>query len=194
MAKTEDPIRLFQEWFEQAQKSEPDIADAVALATADASGRPNVRMVLNKGADDAGFVFYTNCESQKGEELKVNPQAALCFHWKTLRKQVRVQGPVTPVSEEEADAYFQTRAREARIGAWASMQSRPLTGRFELEKAVARYAARYAIGSIPRPTFWSGFRLAPDRIEFWENRPHRLHDRTLFEREGDGWRISKLYP
>ncbi|MCG8693296.1 MAG: pyridoxamine 5'-phosphate oxidase [Minwuiales bacterium] len=188
------PFDLFDEWFAKAEAEEPRDPNAMALATADPDGRPNVRMVLLKGVDPTGFVFYTNFESQKGTELLANPNAALCFYWKSLQKQVRVQGPVTPVSDEEADAYFDSRARDSRIGAWASQQSRPMAGRFDLEKAVARYAAKYAVGSVPRPPYWSGFRLVPDRFEFWDERPFRLHDRLVFIRRDSGWDTEKLYP
>jgi pyridoxamine 5'-phosphate oxidase len=151
-------------------------------------------MVLLKGIDERGFVFYTNSESQKGIELAANPRAALCFHWKSLRRQVRVQGPAAPIDAAESDDYFASRARDSRIGAWASQQSRPLESRFALEKAVARYAAKFALGGIPRPPYWSGYRLRPQRIEFWEERPFRLHDRHLFLRAGAGWRQQRLYP
>ncbi len=196
MARSDDrdPFDLFDEWFAKAEADEPRDPNAMALATADAEGRPNVRMVLLKGVDPAGFVFYTNFESQKGTELLANPNAALCFYWKSLQKQVRVQGAITPVSDEEADAYFESRARDSRIGAWASQQSRPMAGRFDLEKAVARYAAKYAVGAVPRPAYWSGFRLAPDRFEFWDERPFRLHDRLVFIRRDSGWDTEKLYP
>lgn len=189
-----DPISLFREWFAQARVREPNDGEAVALATADGDGQPNARMVLLKGVDERGFVFYTNTESRKGNELTANPRAALCFHWKSLRRQIRVQGPAAPVDAAEADAYFATRARDSQIGAWASRQSRPLESRFALEKAVARFAAKFALGPIPRPPYWSGYRLRPGRIEFWEERPFRLHDRLVFVREGEGWRQERLYP
>jgi pyridoxamine 5'-phosphate oxidase len=192
----EEPISLFEEWLKDAGKSEPNDPNAVALATVDEEGLPNVRMVLLKAVDGRGFVFYTNYESQKGHELLSAKKAALCFHWKSLRRQVRVRGPVETVSDAEADAYFASRPRDSRIGAWASQQSRPLKGRFELEGQVALYGARYAIGEVPRPPYWSGFRLLPTSIEFWHDRPFRLHDRVVFRRETPqgGWNKTRLYP
>lgn len=192
--QTTDPMALFQEWFALARAKEINDSDAVALATADGDGQPNARMVLLKGADERGFVFYTNSESQKGTELAANPRAALCFHWKSLRRQVRVQGAVAPIGEAESDAYFASRPRDSQVGAWASQQSRPLESRFALEKAVARYAAKFAVGEIPRPPYWMGFRLEPQRIEFWQDRPFRLHDRHVFTRAGSGWHQQWLYP
>jgi len=189
-----DPIALFSEWLGDAETSEPNDPTAMALATVDADGLPDVRMVLLKGFDVQGFVFFTNCESAKGVELLANPKAALCFHWKSLRRQVRVRGPVSQVEKEEADTYFASRPRGSRIGAWASKQSRPLESRFALEKAVAAYTARFGIGQIPRPDYWSGFRIAPLQIEFWADRPFRLHDRIRFTRAGDGWEKVRLYP
>ncbi len=190
----EDPIALFKKWLAEAEKTEPNDPNAMALATVAEDGMPAVRMVLLKGLDDRGFVFYSNLESRKGRHLARTPKAALCFHWKSLRRQVKVQGPVVPVDDAEADAYFASRDRGSQIGAWASKQSQPLTGRFELEKRVAKYTAKFNIGKVPRPDFWSGFRIDPVRIEFWEDRPFRLHDRLVFHREDDGWRTEKLYP
>ena len=192
--ETMEPFRLFAEWLADAETSEPNDPNAVALATVDAEGMPNVRMVLLKGFDEHGFVFYTNFDSAKGQEILGQRKAAMCFHWKSLRRQVRLRGPVEIVSDEEADAYFASRPRGSRIGAWASKQSRELESRFALEKAVAEYTARYAIGEIPRPSYWSGFRIVPGTIEFWHDRPFRLHDRIVFTREGDGWSKKRLYP
>ena len=189
-----EPYSLFGTWLVDAEKSEPNDPNAVALATVDPDGLPNVRMVLLKGFDERGFVFYTNFESQKGGELLAAGKAAMCFHWKSLRRQVRVRGEVEVVSDAEADAYYATRPRGSRIGAWASKQSRPLEGRFALEKAVAEYTARYAIGEIPRPAHWSGFRIKPVSIEFWHDRPFRLHDRVEFRRAAGGWDKVRMYP
>jgi pyridoxamine 5'-phosphate oxidase len=191
-----EPFTLFDEWLAEASRTEPNDPNAVALATVDNEGLPDVRMVLLKGFDSQGFVFYTNFDSQKGQEILGSMKAAMCFHWKSLRRQVRIRGPVEIVSKEEADAYYATRPRGSRIGAWASKQSRPLESRFALEKAVAEYTARYAIGEIPRPDYWSGFRIRPTSIEFWHDRPFRLHDRVVFSRltpEGD-WDKTRLYP
>ncbi len=190
----EDPLALFLDWFELAKKKEPNDANAMALATVDAEGLPNVRMVLLKDIDAAGLTFFTNLDSAKGRELSAHPKAALCFHWKSIRRSVRFRGPVAPVAVAEADAYFATRARGAQLGAWASAQSRPMEGRFALEKAVARETARFGLGAVPRPPHWSGFRLAPAEIEFWVNRAFRLHDRLQFRRSGEGWAASRLYP
>jgi pyridoxamine 5'-phosphate oxidase len=193
-ATTDDPIALFEAWMAEAAASEPNDPNAVCLATATPDGAPSARMVLLKGVDARGFVFYTNLESRKGGELAANPQAALCFHWKTLARSVRVEGQVEAVSDAEADAYYASRARTSRLGAWASKQSRPLESRFALEKAVAEYGLKYAIGDIPRPPFWSGFRVLPRRIELWRDMPFRLHERRVFHRDGEDWRIETLYP
>ena len=190
----DEPFALFADWLADATKSEPNDPNATALATVDADGLPDVRMVLLKGFDEKGFVFYTNFESAKGREILGSMKAAMCFHWKSLRRQVRVRGPVEIVTDADADAYFASRPRGSRIGAWASKQSRPLEGRFALEKAVAEYTARHAIGEIPRPPYWSGFRIMPVQIEFWHDRPFRLHDRVVFTRKGDGWEKTRLYP
>jgi pyridoxamine 5'-phosphate oxidase len=188
-----DPIALFHEWLEEAQQSEPNDPNAMALATVDADGLPDVRMVLMKGHDAKGFVFYTNFESAKGRELLAHPKAAALFHWKSLRRQVRVRGPVSEVTDREADAYFATRSRGSRLGAWASRQSRPLESRAALEAAAADYAAKYP-GDVPRPPHWRGFRIAPQEIEFWHDGQYRLHDRILFRRTADGWEKTRLYP
>lgn len=192
----DEPLALFAEWLAEARKKEPNDPNAMALATADESGLPDVRMVLLKDFDARGFVFYTNLESAKGAQLAANPQAAVLFHWKSLRRQVRLRGCVSPVSAEEADAYFASRARDSRLGAWASAQSRPLEEPLALQKQVAAYAAKFGLGAIPRPPFWSGFRLAPIRIEFWRDRPFRLHDRLVFTRPGPeaAWSTERLYP
>nr|WP_295469008.1 pyridoxamine 5'-phosphate oxidase [Mesorhizobium sp.] len=190
----EEPLRLFGEWLADATKSEINDPNAVALATVDADGLPDVRMVLLKGYDERGFVFYTNFESAKGREILGSMKAAMCFHWKSLRRQVRVRGPVEVVSDAEADEYYASRPRGSRLGAWASKQSRPLESRFALEKAVAEYTARYPIGDIPRPPHWSGFRILPQQIEFWHDRPFRLHDRVVFTLKEGGWEKTRLYP
>jgi pyridoxamine 5'-phosphate oxidase len=189
-----EPYEQFRRWFAEAEASEPNDPNAMAIASVGADGQPSVRMVLLKDADTRGFVFYTNYESRKGRQLQETRKAALLFHWKTLGRQVRVEGAVENVTDQEADAYFASRHRSSQIGAWASQQSRPLESRFELEKRVAAFAAKYAIGTVPRPPYWSGFRVVPDRIEFWENKPFRLHDRLVYRRAGDGWTTEKLYP
>jgi len=189
-----DPHALFEDWLAEARTSEPNDPTAMALATADAQGRPSVRMVLLKGHDARGFVFYSNLDSRKGGELAANPNAALLFHWKSLRRQVRVEGPVEPVSDVEADAYFASRARESQLGAWASDQSRPLDRREIFEARYAEMAARFDGGEVPRPPRWSGWRVMPERIEFWSDRAFRLHERRLFTRAGEGWSEGLLYP
>lgn len=193
---TDDPFALFGRWFADAEASEPNDPNAMTLATADTDGRPSARIVLLKDVDARGFAFYTNTESQKGRQLEINPFAALCFHWKAQRRQVRVEGPVTGVTEAEADAYYQSRARGSRIGAWASQQSRPLADRPTLLAAVARFEAEYEGREVPRPPYWSGYRLTPLRIEFWQDGEFRLHDRFVFSRSSDGapWTVQRLHP
>jgi pyridoxamine 5'-phosphate oxidase len=190
----QDPISRFLEWFEEAKRREPELPEAMALATADPGGAPSVRMVLLKDVDRRGFVFYTNLESRKGRELTANGKAALLFHWKSLHRQVRVEGPAEPVADAEADAYFASRDRGAQIGAWASEQSRVLEGRLDLEKRVAKFAAQFGLGKVPRPPFWSGYRIVPERIEFWSEGSFRLHDREVYVRNGEAWRTERLYP
>ncbi|MCX7297972.1 MAG: pyridoxamine 5'-phosphate oxidase [Hyphomicrobiales bacterium] len=194
--EADEPMRLFAAWLSDATAAEPRDPTAMTLATVDESGLPNARMVLLKGADAQGFVFYTNVDSQKGQELATAAKAALVFHWKSLNRQVRVRGHVERVTVEEADAYFASRPKQAQIGAWASQQSRPLESRLAFEKAVAINAAKYAIGSVPRPPYWSGFRIVPAQIEFWHDRPFRLHDRIVFKRAaaGEPWSKTRLYP
>jgi pyridoxamine 5'-phosphate oxidase len=191
---TEDPMTLFAAWMAEATRSEVNDPNAMTLATCSPEGRPSARIVLLKGADAQGFVFYTNKQSRKGGELSGNPRAALLFHWKTLQRQVRIEGAVSDVTDAEADAYFASRARISRLGAWASAQSRPLGARAELERAVAEAEARYPDETIPRPPHWSGYRLAPERIEFWQEMPYRLHDRIVYTRSGEGWETGRLYP
>ena len=194
--EADEPFRLFQTWFDEAVKSEPRDPNAMSLATVDPDGMPDVRTVLLKGIDERGFVVYTNTESQKGQELAANPKAGLLFYWKSLNRQVRVRGPVERVTPEEADVYFATRPKGAQIGAWASQQSRPLESRLAFEKAVALYGARYALGTVPRPPHWSGYRIVPLKIEFWHDRPFRLHDRVEFRRGalGGAWTKIRMYP
>ena len=194
MKRFEDPYAHFRDWFAKAQESEPAFPEAFALATADRNGRPSARMMLLKSVDEHGFVFFTNLGSRKGGEIDENPQVAMCFHWKSLEKQVRVEGPVEPVGGDEADAYFATRPRTSQLGAWASRQSRPMSGRFELEGEVARYAAKFNVGEVPRPPHWSGFRLRPERVEFWRQYAFRLHDRLEYRRGPDGWQTRYLFP
>ena len=193
----EDPVALFNQWLDEAHESEPVNADAACLATATADGAPSARMVLIKKADSDGFTFYTNLDSRKGGELAANPQAALCCYWKSLHRQIRIEGPVQKVDDATADAYFASRDRQSQIGAWASKQSRPLEGRFELERRAATYTAKFGIGSVPRPDFWSGYRVVPVRIEFWLAQAFRLHDRLVYERESAddaSWQTQRLFP
>ncbi|MEI7804215.1 MAG: pyridoxamine 5'-phosphate oxidase [Hyphomicrobiales bacterium] len=193
--QAEEPMRLFTAWLQEATASEPRDPTAMALATVDQGGRPNVRIVLLKGVDERGFVFYTNMNSQKGRELDGHPEAAMVFYWKSLNRQIRVRGPVEHVTGAEADAYFASRPKGAQVGAWASQQSSPLESRQVFEKAVEAYAAKYATGDVPRPPNWSGYRIVPVLIEFWQDRPFRLHDRIEFRREpGGAWIKTRLYP
>ena len=197
MTDTEDdPFALFSQWFEEAKASEPNDPNAMALATVDEGGLPDVRMVLMKGVDAAGFVFYTNTHSAKGGQLDGAGKAAILFHWKSLRRQVRARGAITRVTDAEADAYFASRPRDSRIGAWASDQSRPMAGRFDLEKRVAEYTLKFGIGEVPRPPHWTGYRLTPVSMEFWRDRPFRLHERLAFRRADASapWATSHLYP
>ena len=196
MARTmaDDPFALFDAWFADAQASEPNDPNAMALATADAAGRPGLRMVLLKGHDRDGFVFYTNRESRKADDLRQNMAAALLFHWKSLRRQVRIEGAVTLATDAESDAYFASRSRDSQLGAWASAQSRPLDARATFEARFADMTARFAGQDVPRPPHWGGYRVTPDRIEFWQDRAHRLHERRLFVPAGSGWTEGLLYP
>jgi pyridoxamine 5'-phosphate oxidase len=188
-----EPLSLFGRWFAEASRHE-ELAEAMTLASVGKDGAPAARMVLLKGWDREGFVFYTNLESRKAAELNDNPKAALCFLWKSLRRQVRIEGASVPVTAAEADAYFASRPRDSQIGAWASAQSRPLASRAALERRVERFARRFAAGAVPRPPYWSGFRIVPQRIEFWQEQPFRLHDRWLFIRDGEAWRRQRLFP
>jgi pyridoxamine 5'-phosphate oxidase len=193
-ASTRSPLAQLAEWLKEAEKKETLEPAAMSVATVAADGRPTLRMVLLRGIDERGLVFYTNLGSRKAEDIRANQHVALCLHWKSMTRQVRVEGRATQVEDAEADAYFASRPRESQIGAWASKQSQRLEGRFTLEGRVAKFAARYAIGAVPRPPFWSGFRVVPERIEFWEDRPFRLHERTVWELEQDSWSSRKLYP
>lgn len=189
-----DPFDLFGAWFAEAQASEVNDANAMSLATATADGRPSVRMVLLKDWDAQGFVFYTNFHSRKGGELAANGHAALLFHWKSLRRQIRIEGGIVEVTPAEADAYFHSRPRDSQLGAWASLQSEPMAERFELERRMANYTAQYEGKPVPRPPHWSGYRVIPDDFEFWLDRPFRLHERITFARAANGWRSGRLYP
>ena len=189
-----DPIELFKDWMREADRTEPSDANAMNLATVNADGMPSSRMVLLKDVDQCGFTFYTNLGSHKAQDLAANPRAALCFHWKFLKRQIRIEGTIEAVDEEEADAYFASRDRASRIGAWASKQSQVLVGRFDLEKRVAEFTAKFHIGEVPRPEFWSGYRVSPMLIEFWTDKPFRLHERLIYHRADDGWTTETLYP
>ncbi|CAN5882664.1 pyridoxamine 5'-phosphate oxidase [soil metagenome] len=191
---TDDPFQLFGAWYTEARGTEINDSNAMALATADGAGRPAVRMVLLKGHGPDGFVFYTNRESRKAADIAANPQAALLFHWKSLRRQIRIEGALTHVSDAESDAYFASRSRDSQLGAWASDQSRPLDARATFEERFAEVQARFDGGAVSRPPHWGGYRLTPDRIEFWQDREHRLHERRLFVRAGGGWDEGLLYP
>ncbi|QIK95278.1 pyridoxamine 5'-phosphate oxidase [Sphingomonas sp. HDW15A] len=190
----DDPITLFDDWLAEARAAEPNDPEAMALATADSEGRPSVRMVLLKGHGPDGFSFFTNAGSRKGGELAANPAGSLLFHWKSLRRQVRIDGMVEKLSDREADDYFATRGRDSQLGAWASDQSRPLDSRETFENRFNAAGSRFEGQDVPRPAYWTGFRLIPERIEFWEDRPHRLHHRRLFTRNGDSWAEGLLYP
>jgi pyridoxamine 5'-phosphate oxidase len=196
IAAADDPLALFARWLADAQKKEPVNPTAMSVATVDAQGRPNVRMVLLKSHDADGFVFYSNKDSAKGAEIFAHPHVALCFYWKSLGRQIRVRGPVSEVAPEEADAYFATRPKDAQIGAWASAQSRPMESRFVFEKEIAKAAARFALGKVPRPAYWTGFRIAPLEIEFWREKPFRLHDRLVYRRASPkaAWKTERLFP
>lgn len=196
MDKTDsgNPMPQFLEWYRAAEVSEPDLADAMTLATADADGIPSARMVLLKQVDERGFVFYTNLNSQKGREIGENPVASLVFHWKSLKRQVRITGPVETIADDEADSYFETRSRGAQIGAWASDQSSVMESAYDLEKRVAGYTLKFGVSKIPRPPFWTGFRVIPRTIEFWEQGVFRLHKRVRYTRDGDGWAMERLFP
>ena len=194
MTESEDPFELFASWFSEAKENEPNDPNAMALATVGPDGMPSVRMVLLKDFDESGFTFYTNLGSRKGQQIQGNAKAAICLHWKSIRRQIRIEGDVEQVSDEEADAYFASRPRNSQVGAWASRQSHKLESRFELEKRVARFAAKFGFGAVPRPTFWSGFRVRPRRIEFWREGNFRLHERLVYHRGTDGWTTERLFP
>lgn len=189
-----DPIALFAEWMAEAETSEPVEPSAMALATANAEGVPSVRMILLRGYDERGFVFYTNTQSRKGDEIQANPHAALCFHWKSLGRQVRVEGPIALIETHESDAYFSSRDRGSQIGAWASDQSRPMASRRALEKRIAKFVAKFGLGKVPRPEHWAGYRVTPLLIEFWREARFRLHERVVYHRGEDGWTSQRLYP
>jgi pyridoxamine 5'-phosphate oxidase len=191
---SDNPHIVFDQWFAEARASEPNDPNAMAVATVGADGMPSVRMVLLKGHDERGFVFYTNRQSRKAGELAGDPKAALLFHWKSLRRQVRIEGPVSLASDAESDAYFASRSRDSQLGAWASEQSRPLADRATFERRFDEVKARFEGGEVPRPPHWGGYRVTPERIEFWQDRAHRLHERRLFTRNGDGWTEGLLYP
>jgi pyridoxamine 5'-phosphate oxidase len=191
---TDDPFALFDAWFAEAKDSEPNDPNAMALATADAAGRPSARMVLLKGHGPDGFVFYTNRQSRKADDLAANSHVALLFHWKSLRRQIRIEGTVAPATDAESDAYFASRSRDSQLGAWASDQSRPLDARETFEARFEEMKARFEGGDVPRPPHWGGYRVSPHAIEFWQDRAHRLHERRLFTAEGDGWREGLLFP
>ncbi|MBT3558819.1 MAG: pyridoxamine 5'-phosphate oxidase [Rhodospirillales bacterium] len=194
ISEQESPFDLFDSWFGDAKESETSDPNAVAVATVSGDGKPSVRMVLLKSVDEQGFVFYTNLGSRKANQIEANNNVAMCFHWKSLKRQVRVEGAVQPVSPEEADEYFGSRPKMSQIGAWASKQSQKLEGRLALEKRIAEYTAKFNIGTVPRPEFWSGFRLVPEMVEFWQDQTFRLHDRIVYERDGDGWATHRLFP
>ena len=189
-----DPLALFRSWYDEARAKEPSDPEAMTLASVGPDGRPSARMVLLRGFDASGFTFYTNRESRKGREILASPHAALCIHWKSIGRQVRIEGDAEPVAPDEADAYFASRPRSSQIGAWASAQSRPLPGRYELERRIAEYAIKFGIGAVKRPPYWSGFRIVPATIEFWEERPFRLHDRLVYHRRDGAWITERLFP